>query len=181
MPITPLAKPSWLFVPPFELPLTLRIENGRFGALRPKPPPCATTQFIPAGGPRNPTSGDAYVANQIHEAVDLAAAADDCVFAAYSGRVVTSRRRRSPSEVRSTWRSLISAHAAPFRAHNRRDARRPRLLAPAPADRGPQILLRRFLTAHPDRCLSSSPITTMPSTRRGVLRRQPSALACARV
>jgi hypothetical protein len=59
MPITPLAKPSWLFVPPLELPLTLRLENGRFGALRPKPlpqpPPCATTQFIPAGDPRNPT------------------------------------------------------------------------------------------------------------------------------
>jgi Peptidase family M23 len=92
MPITPLATPYWLFVPPLELPLTLRIENGRFGALRPKPlprqPPCATTQFIPAGDPRNPTSGDVYVANQIHEAVDLAAAADDCVFAAYSGRVV---------------------------------------------------------------------------------------------
>ena len=93
MPIAPLAKPSWLFVPPLELPLTLRIENGRFGSLRPKPlpqqpPPCATTQFIPADDPRNPTGGDVYVANQIHEAVDLAAAADDCVFAAYSGRVV---------------------------------------------------------------------------------------------
>ena len=92
MPVTPLAKPCWLFVPPLELPLTLRIENGRFGALRPKPlpqpPPCATTQFIPADDPRNPTGGDLYVANQIHEAVDLAAAADDCVFAAYSGRVV---------------------------------------------------------------------------------------------
>ena len=92
MPITPLATPCWLFVPPLELPLTLRIENGRFGALRPKPlpqpPPCATTQFIPADDPRNPTGGDLYVANQIHEAVDLAATADDCVFAAYSGRVV---------------------------------------------------------------------------------------------
>ena len=92
MPITPLATPCWLFVPPLELPLTLRIENGRFGALRPKPlpqpPPCATTQFIPADDPRNPSGGDLYVANQIHEAVDLAAAADDCVFAAYSGRVV---------------------------------------------------------------------------------------------
>jgi hypothetical protein len=74
------------------LPLTLRLENGRFGALRPKllpsPPPCTTDQVIPADDPRNPTGGDAHFANQIHEAVDLAAAAGDCVFAAYSGRVI---------------------------------------------------------------------------------------------
>ena len=33
----------------------------------------------------------------------------------------------------------------------------------------------------PDRCLSSSPITTVPSTRYRLLRRRPSASACARV
>ena len=91
MPIAPLTEPSWLFVPPLDLPLTLRIENGRFGALRPKPlpepPPCATGQVIPAGDPRNPTGRDVPFINQIHEAVDLAATAGDCVFAAYSGRV----------------------------------------------------------------------------------------------
>ena len=57
----------------------------RFGALRPKPlagpPPCATAQIIPAGDPRNPTGTDVHFANQLHEAVDLAAAAGDCVFA----------------------------------------------------------------------------------------------------
>jgi Peptidase family M23 len=91
MPITPLTEPSWLFVPPLELPLTLRLENGRFGALRPKPlsqrPPCASTQVVPAEDPRNPTGHDVPFINQIHEAVDLAATAGDCVFAAYSGRV----------------------------------------------------------------------------------------------
>lgn len=90
--IVPVAEQSWLFVPPLDLPLSFRHENGRFGSLRPKPlagpPPCATGQVIPADDPRNPTGDDVYVANQIHEAVDLAAAAGDCVFAAYSGRVV---------------------------------------------------------------------------------------------
>jgi Peptidase family M23 len=91
MPIAPITDPSWLFVPPLELPHTLRLENGRFGALRPKPlsqqPPCASTQVIAAEDPRNPTDHDVPFINQIHEAVDLAAAAGDCVFAAYSGRV----------------------------------------------------------------------------------------------
>ena len=92
MPIEPTTGQSWLFVPPLDLPLTLRIENGRFGALRPKaleePPSCVTTQVIPADDPSNPTGADVHFANQLHEAVDLAASAGDCVFAAYSGRVV---------------------------------------------------------------------------------------------
>jgi murein DD-endopeptidase MepM/ murein hydrolase activator NlpD len=92
MPIAPFTGQSWLFVPPLDQPLELRLENGRFGALRPKPlpgpPPCATTQIIQADDPRNPTGTDVHFANQIHEAVDLAAGAGDCVFAAYSGRVV---------------------------------------------------------------------------------------------
>lgn len=88
MPLAPAIDHAWLFVPPLDLPLSLRLENGRFGALRPKPlpgpPPCATTQVIPAG---DPTRDDVHFINQIHEAVDLAASAGDCVFAAYSGRV----------------------------------------------------------------------------------------------
>lgn len=92
MSIEPITAQSWTFVPPLDLPLVLRIENGRFGALRPAllpgAPPCATGQVIPAADPRNPTGSDAYFANQLHEAVDLAATAGDCVFAAYSGRVV---------------------------------------------------------------------------------------------
>jgi hypothetical protein len=91
VPVAPVIAPSWQFVPPLDLPLEVRLENGRFGALRPKPlpesPPCATGQVIPAGDPRNPTERDVPFINQIHEAVDLAAAAGDCVFAAYSGRV----------------------------------------------------------------------------------------------
>jgi Peptidase family M23 len=79
-------------VPPLDLPLALRLENGRFGSLRPatlrRPPPCATDQVIPADDPRNPTGADVHFVNQIHEAVDLAASPGDCVFAAYSGRVV---------------------------------------------------------------------------------------------
>ena len=92
MALVPVTGQSWLFVPPLDLPLAFRHENGRFGSLRPKPlpgpPPCATGQIIPADDPRNPTGADVHFANQIHEAVDLAAAVGDCVFAAYSGRVV---------------------------------------------------------------------------------------------
>lgn len=92
MPIEPTTGQSWQFVPPLDLPLTLRLENGRFGALRPKaletPPLCVTAQVIPADDPANPTGADVHYANQLHEAVDLAASAGDCVFAAYSGRVV---------------------------------------------------------------------------------------------
>jgi hypothetical protein len=91
MPLAPITGQSWLLVPPLDLPLSLRLENGRFGALRPKPlpgrPPCVTSQVIPVGDPRNPTREDVHFMNQIHEAVDLAAAAGDCVFAAYGGRV----------------------------------------------------------------------------------------------
>ena len=91
MPLATITDQSWLFVPPLDLPLSLRLENGRFGALRPKslpgPPPCSTSQVIPADDPRNPTLDDVHFVNQIHEAVDLAASAGDCVFAAYSGRV----------------------------------------------------------------------------------------------
>src|SRR3954451_9351757 len=92
MPLAPITDQSWQIVPPLDLPLSLRLESGRFGALRPKslpgrPRPCATSQVIPAGDPRNPTRDDVHFVNQIHEAVDLAAAAGDCVFAAYSGRV----------------------------------------------------------------------------------------------
>ena len=82
---------SWLIVPPLDLPLTFRHANGRFGSLRPKPVsgprPCATRQVVPADDPQNPTGTDVPFLNQIHEAVDLAATAGDCVFAAYSGRV----------------------------------------------------------------------------------------------
>jgi Peptidase family M23 len=92
MPIDPTTGQSWQFVPPLDLPLTLRLENGRFGALRPKaleaPAPCATAQVIPADDPANPTGADVHFANQLHEAVDLAASPGDCVFAAYSGRVI---------------------------------------------------------------------------------------------
>lgn len=67
---------SWLFVPPLGLPLSLSVENGRFGAFSParlpSPSPCVTSQVVPAGEPSNPTGADAHYANQLHEAVDLA-------------------------------------------------------------------------------------------------------------
>jgi murein DD-endopeptidase MepM/ murein hydrolase activator NlpD len=92
MTLLPVTEQTWTFVPPLDLPLTFRHANGRFGSLRPKPlpgpPACATGQVIPAGDPENPTGADVHFVNQIHEAVDLAAAVGDCVFAAYSGRVV---------------------------------------------------------------------------------------------
>ena len=83
---------SWLFSPPLELPLQARLENGRFDSLRPRPlaaaPPCATGQIIAADDPQNPTGRDVHFSNGLHQAVDLASVAGNCVYAAYSGRVV---------------------------------------------------------------------------------------------
>lgn len=99
MPIQPVLQPAWTFVPPLDLPLVLRLENGRFGALRPSalpgPPPCATGQVIPADDPANPTGADVHFANAVHEAVDLAADPGACVFAAYSGRVIEVEENRA--------------------------------------------------------------------------------------
>jgi hypothetical protein len=33
MPLVPVTHQSWLFSPPLELPLQLRLENGRFDSL----------------------------------------------------------------------------------------------------------------------------------------------------
>ena len=92
MPLAPVTHQSWLFSPPLQQPLRLRLANGRFDSLRPRPlpeaPPCTTTQVVLAGDPSNPTDRDVHFFNGLHQAVDLAAAAGDCVHAAYSGRVV---------------------------------------------------------------------------------------------
>jgi Peptidase family M23 len=92
MPLVPVTHQSWLFSPPLELPLQPRLQNGRFDSLRrrelPSAPPCNTTQVIPADDPLNPTGRDVFFANRLHQAVDLASAAGDCVYAAYSGRVI---------------------------------------------------------------------------------------------
>jgi hypothetical protein len=92
VPLAPVTHHSWLFSPPLELPLRPRLENGRFDSLRPRalprPPRCTTTQVVPADDPRNPTGGEVHFSNGLHQAVDLAASASDCVHAAYSGRVV---------------------------------------------------------------------------------------------
>jgi biotin carboxyl carrier protein len=92
MPLVPVTYQSWLFSPPLELPLQPRLENGRFDSLRrrtlPNAPACTTTQIIPAGDPRNPTSRDVHFSHGLHQAVELASEAGNCVYAAYSGRVV---------------------------------------------------------------------------------------------
>jgi hypothetical protein len=92
MPLVPVSHQSWLFSPPLELPLQLRLENGRFDSLRrrelPTVPPCSTTQFIPADDPSNPTGRDVHFSHGLHQAVDLASTAGNCVYAAYSGRIV---------------------------------------------------------------------------------------------
>jgi hypothetical protein len=44
-----------------------------------------------------------------------------------------------------------------------------------------KLIYKWTMIGDPDRCLSSSPITTVPSTRYRLLRRRPSASACARV
>ena len=92
MPLVPVTHQSWLFSPPLDMPLQARLENGRFDSLRPRPLPtvplCATTQIIPADDPSNPTESDVHFANGLHQAVDLASVAGNCVYAAYGGRVV---------------------------------------------------------------------------------------------
>jgi hypothetical protein len=92
MPLVPVSHQSWLFSPPLELPLQLRVENGRFDSLRrrelPRVPPCSTTQVIPADDPSNPTGRDVHFSHGLHQAVDLASAAGNCIYAAYRGGVV---------------------------------------------------------------------------------------------
>jgi hypothetical protein len=92
VPLVPVTHQCWLFSPPLELPLQLLLETGRFDSLRRRKleaaPPCTTTQVIPADDPSNPTGGDVYFSHGLHQAVDLASEPGNCVFAAYSGRVV---------------------------------------------------------------------------------------------
>jgi hypothetical protein len=77
-----------LLAPPLLPPLVLRTENGFFGAKRPAfgafgdCQPCTRFEEPPGGEPGR------YLKHQLHEAVDLEGEAGDCVFAAYTGRVV---------------------------------------------------------------------------------------------
>ncbi len=92
MPILPVTQQSWLFSPPLDMPMQLRLENGRFDSLRPRPlpgaPPCVGNNVIDADDPRNPTEEDVHFANGLHHAVDLASVAGNCVYAASRGRVI---------------------------------------------------------------------------------------------
>ena len=91
-----------LLAPPLLPPLVLRTENGFFGAKRPAIgsfgdcEPC--TRFeeppdLPPGDedPSEPPPAR-YVKHQLHEAVDLEGEAGECVFAAYTGKVVEVER-----------------------------------------------------------------------------------------
>jgi hypothetical protein len=107
MPLLPVHAPQpLLLVPPLLPPLVLRVENGSFGAKRPaigafgdcplcnrfeEPPPFppGTEGDDDPGDPRLPAR---YVKHQLHEAVDLEGELGDCVFAAYTGRVVEVER-----------------------------------------------------------------------------------------
>jgi hypothetical protein len=118
MPLQPVHLPQpLLLAPPLPPPLVLRTENGFFGARRPaigtfgacepctrfeeppslppdaedpgRPDPRDPDPRDPGGrGPRDPGAPVRYVKHQLHEAVDLEGEAGDCVFAAYTGRVV---------------------------------------------------------------------------------------------
>jgi hypothetical protein len=99
MPLQPVHVPQpLLLAPPLLPPLVLRSENGSFGAKRPAVgafascEPCNRFEEPPVPAPGR------YVKHQLHEAVDLEGEAGDCVFAAYTGRVVEVER--SPDGVR---------------------------------------------------------------------------------
>jgi hypothetical protein len=91
-----------LLAPPLLPPLVLRTENGSFGAKRPAIAgfgdcePCTRFEEPPALPPddQDPDGQDPprYVQHQLHEAVDLEGETGECVFAAYTGRVVEVER-----------------------------------------------------------------------------------------
>lgn len=100
MPFQPVLEPQpLLLVPPLLPPLVLRTENGFFGAPRGDIasfgdcPPCARFQEPPFPPPDEEEPDDEgrpvrFVQARVHEALDLEGEAGDCVFAAYTGRVV---------------------------------------------------------------------------------------------
>jgi hypothetical protein len=108
MALQPVHAPQPLLplVPPLLPPLVLRTENGFFGAKRPAIgnfgacDPCTRFEEPPSHPPEDQDPGDArpparYVKHQVHEAVDLEGEAGECVFAAYTGRVVEVERGAS--------------------------------------------------------------------------------------
>lgn len=112
MPILPITHQDWLFSPPLDMPLALRLENGRFDSLRPRRlpfvPSCTTNHVIAADDPDNPTGEIVYFANGLHQAADLASVAGNCVYTAYSGRVV-----RVETDPASTKGSVTIDHHPP--------------------------------------------------------------------
>jgi Peptidase family M23 len=102
MPILPVTHQSWLFAPPLDMPLQVRLENGRFDSLRrrrlPTAPPCTTGHVIPSDDPSNPMGADVFFSTGLHQAVDLASAVGNCVYSAYSGRV--ARVETNPAATR---------------------------------------------------------------------------------
>jgi Peptidase family M23 len=90
-----------LLAPPLLPPLVLRTENGFFGAKRPAIgnfgdcQPCTRFEEPPPRPPGDQEPPARYVKHQLHEAVDLEGEAGECVFAAYTGRVVEVERGAS--------------------------------------------------------------------------------------
>lgn len=101
MPFQPVLEPQpLLLVPPLLPPLVLRTENGLFGAPRGDLaafgdcPPCTRFEEPPFPPPDDEEEPDdegrpvRFVQARVHEALDLEGEAGNCVFAAYTGRVV---------------------------------------------------------------------------------------------
>lgn len=89
MPFEPVHVPDPLLLsPPLLPPLALRGPSGLYGQKRRNGEewgqcdPCTRFEPPPPNMPKD------YIASTIHEAVDIDAAAGDCVFAAYIGEVV---------------------------------------------------------------------------------------------
>lgn len=104
MAVQPIQSHSLILVPPLDMPLSLRMEHGRFTSLRPKAiqePSCTQHVMLP-----DVADTPDHVRIQLHYALDLNALPGDCVYAAYSGTVIEVQQTGNQGNI------TIDHHAA---------------------------------------------------------------------